>query len=459
MGDISYLVNQGYAVVNDAYLDVIGADNKQLETTDFVTMGKNIEEYNLYDGFYGALCNRIAKTITYVLNYKANSRNILTDAISYGAFIQKVYVEDLDAVETPSYTINSESTNYVDPYGVTATHKITAKIFGNSATWSYEFKTVHNQLRKAVTSESEIMAFVDAQFQCAYTSMELKKESIVSMGANTGMALCFYSGLCDDILSNYNASHNKSLTRETSVEDPDFMKWANKEMNKKMRLMARPSKKFNSANYLNASPRDNLIFECLGDWAENSKVFLESGTYHADKVALSNYSEVDFWQNLGEDFDTMSEINLACDEIDDDYECNVKGIIGYARDRDYIKAMFDMSYQWSMPNPRERSNIYGFDFENGYMIEPHANAFVFYLGNIDTTTNATGNVESISLSNFNIGQKAEITATFKNSKTYSKVYYKVDNGEFVEVSATDSKYIFTIPPYADKLEIKVTATT
>ena len=71
----SYLVTQGYGIVNDAFKEVIGDKlTGALDSTDIVSMGRALSDYDLLDGFYGAITNKIAKTITYVLN---NGTNIL----------------------------------------------------------------------------------------------------------------------------------------------------------------------------------------------------------------------------------------------------------------------------------------------------------------------------------------------------------------------------------------------
>ena len=461
----SYLVTQGYAIVNDAYADTIGDGAiHSLDSTDIVSMGKNLSDFNLLDKFYGCLTNRIAKTIEYVLKYKADGRKILMDSITYGAFIQKIYFDGPDFVETPAYNVIPDATTRLTsddatPYGVNQTLSASVKVFGGSTTWSLEFKTSEVLLRKAFLSDSEIMAFVDGQFQWAKTKMEIAKEGLVTLAINTGVFNAIKGGCVRNLLAEYNALETTTtpLSRNEALVSADFLKWANKEINKTLRLMAKPSKKYNPENYLNASDRSSLTLEVLGDFADYSRVFLESGTYHDDKVALTGeYSEVSFWQNNGTSFDELSEIKIENADIwaDSDGAISVDfdGVIAIARDNDAVACTFNNNYSWSMPNVRARTLYYGYDFERGYAVDGHMNFVVFTMNEV-TIDMASAVYDKVDIvGTIAVGNKFEIVPTLKASKSVTAV--KVDGTTIVADS--DGKYFATLETIGDVVEIKLT---
>lgn len=448
----SYLVTQGYGIVNDAFKEVIGDKaSGALDSTDIVTMGRALSDYDLLDAFYGALTNKIAKTITYVLNYKANGRQILHDSVSYGAFIEKIYVDSMDAVANPVYNVTQSSgtmSNIADPYGVTAVHTITTKVFGAETTWSYEFNTDTVLLRKAFRSDADIMSFVDGIFQKAQTDIELEKEGLVTLAINTAIEGACRTGCGYNLLQRYNNAHpTATLTRAQAQLSKDYYAWANKELNKIVKLMARPSKKFNGAKYLNASPRDNIILEVLSDYAESSRAFAESSTYHDDKIAIAGtYNEVEFWQFFGEDFDTQSKVSVKNKDLwksgSTAVEFTTDGVVAIARDRDAVGAIFELDYQWSMPNPRARINSYGYDFNRGYMYEPHANFVVFTMNDVDYDIPEGADISIIG--DVVVGNEIEIVPTASTGKTVGTVSYDIGAGA-VTVSATGGKYKLTVP--------------
>lgn len=464
----SYLVSQGYALVNDAYRELVASATSPsstiLDSTDVVTMGKTLAELDLLDGFYGKITNKITKTVAYVLSYKADGRQIIHDAISWGAFIERVYVDHLDAVETPSFKVSNVDgsgdpnygtmSNIANPYGVTATYKIDSKIFGGSTTWSLEFNTDTHVIRKAFRSEADMMAFIDAIFVKAQTDIELQKEALVNLAVNTGIAAAMRGGCVRNLLAEYNTKVNTTgadLTAITCLRSADFLKWANMEINRTIKLMSKPSSRYNPSGYLNASSRDAIELEILSQFADASKVYLESGTYHDDKVAISGtYREIPFWQFNSEDFADASKVSIKNTEIWNDgatppvaVELTQTGVIGVARDKDSVAAIFENNYQWSMPNPRARINSYGYDFERGYAVEPHANFVVFVIADVQKNlTNVT--IDNIS-NNFVAGNEVVINITMADSSKSITAKYNDGSDHNMTAVVAKSAYKFTVP--------------
>lgn len=457
----SYLVTQGYSIVTDAYKELI-ADKKSgaLASTDFVSMGKDIDDYDLYDGFYGKITNKIAKTVAYVLSYKADGRNIIHDAISYGAFIEKLYVDEMYPVETPSFKVSfnnstGQMSNIADPFGVTASYTITSKVFGGSTTWSLEFNTDTHLIKKAFRSESDMMAFIDSIFVKAQTDIELQKESLVNLAINTGIECAARGGCVRNLLREYNIKFNPQtpLTQSTALTNADFLKWANMEINRTLKLMAKPSRRYNAAKYLNASSRESIELEVLSYFADSSRVYLESGTYHDDKVALvGNYVEQAFWQFNDESFALASTVSVKNTELWNDgqstptaIEYTQNGIIAIARDKDAVAAIFENNYSWSMPNPRARINSYGYDFERGYMVEPHANFVVFIVADYVEATVTRGS--AVIDGAYAVGSEIVIKPTPTTSgKAVTSATYTV-NGTSTSLGTpdTDGNYHLVVP--------------
>lgn len=458
----SYLVSQGYQIVNYAYLDAIGqSNNNAIDTSDWVSMGKQLSDFNLLDKFYGALTNRIAKTIEYVLKYKADGRQILHDSVTYGAFIQKVYVDGFDFVETPSYKLDPDSVTEIipssslsSPFDVAQTFKHTVKIFGGSTTWSLEFKQSEIVLRKCVTSESEIMALIDSEFAFAKTKCEIAKEELVNVAIATGIVNAMRGGCVRNLLHEYNQFATNKVTRADAYRNADFLKWANMQINRDLKLMKKPSKKYNPEKYLNAC--DSPICEVVSLFADSSSVYLESGTYHADKVALSGqYNELPYWQFNGDKETDFTKVRIKNIDLWNDGQSTPsaidvisEGIVAIARDRDAVACHFDNNYTWSYPNPRERSMAYGYDFERGYAVDGHAN-FIVYTVNDDPTyidgTNKANLASHELVGTVAVGNTVEIKATPTNGKTVNTVKVSYDNGtNWTTISAVDGKYFWTI---------------
>lgn len=370
----SYLVSQGYGLVNDAFNATVGdmtSITGALDTTDVVSMGKALTDFDLVDKFYGELTNRIAKTVCVALNYSAKTRQILKDSITWGGFIQKVYAVSPEALETQAYNVENPGTD-ASPYNITDGINVFVKVFGGSTTWSLEFKTPTVQLRKCFLGDAEMMAFIDSQFIQAQSTAELEKESLVNLAISTGMVYAWLKGNFTNVLDLYNAQFNKTLTSENCDYDPDYVKFANMIINKEVRLLGRPSKNNTPDKYLNYSNRDAVVLEVSADFDEKSRVYLESGTYHDDKVKISgNYDAIDFWLMNAEGIrESVELVNEQFEELEETgYSAHIDKVVAFARDKDYVACHFDNNYSWSLPNPRARTHYYGYDFERGYAVD------------------------------------------------------------------------------------------
>lgn len=126
-----YLTSQISTIVNDAVKDALGKSNSitNINTSSFVSLGKALEDYDLLDGWFGALSRRIAKTVYFVRSYQPRTRSILRDEHEYGAFVQKVYYDMPNAVDDPTWGIPNSSGTYAQasPYDVETTVTVNAK--------------------------------------------------------------------------------------------------------------------------------------------------------------------------------------------------------------------------------------------------------------------------------------------------------------------------------------------
>lgn len=465
----SYLVTQIPSIVNDAYEDVMGKTNgtQNIETSDIVSMGKALSSFDLLDKWYGSLTNRIIKTVIWARRYNADTRKILRDEHTWGAFIQKIYVHANDAVNNPAFTNapSSNSRTQNTPYGVTSTLSVETMLFGGEGTWAHEFQMPSVQIAKAFLSPEAMNAFVDGQFIAVLNRIETEKEALINSACNTGIADCLANGLARNLLAEYNTKFSQSLTVSNALVSKDFLKWASKEINKTMKFMQKPSVNFNVARYEINTPKDKMITEVLTEFAQACEYYLESDTYHNNLVSLPNYDEVPFWQSQGlsQSFDDCSKIDVKHTDISNGDPVVQSGIIAMLRDEDYCAAYFGDEYQWSMPNVRDRVSIYGYEYKKGYAIERHANAIVFYIADAGTVTltNSTHITLAASPNSASANTRIKITPTISEGYAVSKIEVTPANGNKVNITSSkdDDGYYYYTPNDNENITIKVTETT
>lgn len=450
---MSYNVNQIYSIVNDAVEDALAknAGVTKIETTDLVSLGKALDDYNLLDGWFGALATRIAKTVYFIRTYEGSHRKILRDELEYGAFIQKVYYTMPDAVENASWAIPDGDGDYAQasPYDVETTIAVTSKIFGGKGTWSIEFVRPIVQIKEAFLSEAKMAAFIDGIYVACENSMKLDEERLVALAANTAMAMAIKNGLFVNLLNLYNIDHDDEvITVSEALKNADFLKLAGKEIREVIKNMAEMSTAYNVDGYTTFTPAENVVVEMLSKFASATSTYLEADTFHNEMVALPNYEEVTFWQSSGKkfDFEDVSKINIDHDdlalEVGDSTTVEQGGILCFIHDTENVAANFGNRRSWEMVNPRSEVVIHGEKAEKGYSVDGCANGFVFLIEDAgDITVSGSAGTPTLKYQHAYAGVENSITVETGETPTASGITFK-------QVGATD-EYTFTPATNAD----------
>lgn len=389
---MAYDVKQISTIVNDAVKDALGKNYgvTKADTTDIVSLGKAINQFNAYEGFFKSLVNRLAKTVYFIRTYEGTHRSVLRDEHEYGAFIQKVYYEMPDAVDNPTWDIpNSDTGEYqqASPYDVEGTVGVSALIFGGKGTWSIEVIRPIQQIKTAFLDPSSMASFIDGIYVAIENSFKLEEEKLVALAVNTAMADSLEGGKARNLLAEYNVKFNELLTPEEAITNADFLRFASMEINRTVDNMGIMSTAYNKAGYSTFTTKDNMVVEMLSQFASASDMYLQSDTFHKELVALPNYEKVPFWQSSGKTFDfaDCSAINIENDDISENAIAQ-SGIICFIHDTENVACYFGNKRSWEMVNPRSEVVIHGEKAEKGYAVDGHANATVFYLGTAGTFT-------------------------------------------------------------------------
>lgn len=389
------LISQIKNLVNDAVADALGknANITNVETTDIVSMGNAIAQFDAYEGFYGSLVNRIAKTVYMVRAYDPDSRNVLRDEHEYGAFIQKVYYDMPVAVDNPAYTVATESQgswtySQASPYGVTAVVGVQSLIYGGQGTWSIEIMRPIEQIESAFLSESAMMGFIDGIYMAVENAYKLEQERLEADAVNTSIGHALNKGLARNLLAEYNTNNpNDTLTVDQALVSADFLRFASKEIGDTIEHMGKMSTLFNSQGYATFTPKDKLVVEMLSQFENAFTTYLSSDTFHDEMVALPKHNKVAFWQTSGKTFgfDKCSSIAIEHDQYAVENTSNLtgkiaqSGIICFLHDEENVAAYFGKRRTWEKVNERADVVNHGEQARKGYAVDTFANSFVFYI--------------------------------------------------------------------------------
>lgn len=387
---MAYNVTQISTIINDSVKDALGknASITSLESSDIVSLGKAIANFNAYEGFFNSLVNRIVKTVYFIRTYEGSNRSVLRDEHEYGAFIQKVYYDMPNAVDNATWEIPDSDGAYkqVSPYDVEATVGVSSLIYGNKGTWTIEIIRPVEQIKSAFLNPSAMGAFIDGIYVAVENAFKLEEERLTALAVNTAMADALAGGVSRNLLDEYNTNHSdNTLTVAEALESADFLKYASMEINRTIDNMGKMSTVFNKAGYTTFTSKDNLVVEMLSQFASASDMYLQADTFHNELTSLPNYEKVPFWQTSGKEFDfaDCSAIKIKHDDFVTDSnetgEISQTGIICFLHDVENVACYFGNRRSWEMFNPRSEVMIHGEKAEKGYAVDEHANAVVFYI--------------------------------------------------------------------------------
>lgn len=386
---MAYDVKQISNIVNDSVKDALGKVDgvTKLNSSDIVSLGKAIANFNAYEGFFGSLVNRLVKTVYFIRTYEGSSRSVLRDEHEYGAFVQKVYYEMPDAVDNPTWAIPDGSGvyNQTSPYDIKNTVGVSALIFGGKGTWSLEIVRPVEQIKTAFTDPSSMSAFIEGIYLAIENAFKLEEERLVALAVNTAMADAISGGKSRNLLSEYNTKMGTQLTVAQALTTADFLRFASMEINRTVNNMGVMSTAYNKAGYSTFTSKDNMVVEMLSQFASASDMYLQSDTFHNELTKLPNYESVPFWQSSGKSFafDDCSKISIINDDListeNQTGEVTQSGIICFIHDVENVACYFGNRRSWELFNPRSEVMIHGEKAEKGFAVDGHANAVVFYM--------------------------------------------------------------------------------
>ena len=105
-----------------------------------------------------------------------------------------------------------------------------------------------------------------------------------------------------------------------------------------MDRMSKMSRIFNLGQKARYTPKDLQHLILLTDFAEASKIYLQSSTYHDDLVKLKGFETVPFWQGSGTAYDltNCSKINVTIKKGNSTQDVSTSGVLGVLFDHDAL---------------------------------------------------------------------------------------------------------------------------
>ena len=261
-------VNQIYGIVNSVAAQMYG--DKAVQITDvngLISLGDSILSSSKdKDAFLNTLVDRIGRTIISQRAYSAQVNGLINDAFTFGAIMQKIYVDPIQASQSKQWGLTQGGT--VDQY-IIAKPTVRQKLFNTRDTWAVTITIPDFQLSSAFTSPAEMAAFIDAIFLSMRNSMEIYLEGMAEMcyanmiGERIVHTQLNHGHTVIDLLAMYNSLMQTALTTSAAMMNTEFLKFASMTINLFVKRMGKMSSIYNSEAYKRFTPQDKITFRAF----------------------------------------------------------------------------------------------------------------------------------------------------------------------------------------------------
>lgn len=337
-------------LMNSVTTEILGkGDIVAEDLSNVVDIGKEIFDNTDVDNYVKSLVNHIGKVIFVNRPYTGNIPSMLMDSWEFGSVLEKIQADIPDATENSTWDLQ-DGKSY-DP-NVFYKPKVSAKFFNSKVTFEVPMSFTERQVKESFSSAAQLNGFVSMIYNAVDKSMTIKIDSLVMRTMNNMIAQTLHAefpAVTDgdyskvtgtkavNLLKLYNDKYTKTLTPETAITDPDFIRFASYIMGLYADRLGKLSTLFNVGKKERFTPADMLHVVMLSDFEKAASTYLYSDTWHNENVKLPAAETVPYWQGSGEDysFAKTSDINVKINTgAETATAVTASGILAVMYDRD-----------------------------------------------------------------------------------------------------------------------------
>jgi len=374
------LVTQLHTLVNGVTKEVLGETTVVKEDlSNVVDIGTAVFDADKVDNFVKKLVDHIGKVVFVNRVYSGSVPSALMDSWEFGSVLEKISSDLPDAQENKSWDLEN-GTEYSQDVFVKP--NVVAKFFNSKVTFEIQMSFTEKQLKSAFSNAAQLNGFVSMLLTSVENSLTVKLDSLVMRAFNNFSAQVFETDTVGvqaiNLLEKYNTMYATTLTADTCLKEPDFIRYATYQMALVSDRMTKVSKLFNVGAQARFTPKDMQIIVLLSDFSKASETFLLSDTRNPDKVTLPKHDSVPFWQGSGlsYDFADVSKIDVKTAAGDD---VVVTGLLGVIADKDAV-AVSNLDRRTTVAyNARAEFYNNWFKADAQYINDLNENYVIFYV--------------------------------------------------------------------------------
>ena len=385
-------ITQVYELVNLATSEALGRTNVVNEDlSNIVDTGNEIFNANAHDKYVKSLVNHIGKVIFVNRVYQGSAPSVMMDGWEFGSVLEKVSAGLPEARANETWEL-TDGQSY-DPHIFHAPKDVKAKFYNDYVTFEVDMSFTEEQVKMSFSNATQLNAFVSMLYTSVENSMTIKIDELIRRTINNMIGCTvnadYPSGGYNNssgvkainLLYRYNNTVNAggtALTASKAITDPEFIKFAVREMMVVHDNMSTMSVVYNAGAQPRFTPPDLSHFILLSQFARSADVYLQSDTFHEEYTRLPKSELVTYWQGSGTDFsfNNVSKIDIKTSEGN---TVTLDGIIGVMFDR-WALGVSNVSRKVTSqytPNAEFFTNFY--KYKAGFFNDLNENFVVFFI--------------------------------------------------------------------------------
>lgn len=388
-------VQQIYTLMNTVTSEILGkSDVVADDLSNVVDVGKELFSNTDVDNYVKSLVNHIGKVIFVNRPYTGNVPSMMMDSWEFGSVLEKIQADIPQATENSSWELTN-GTSY-DP-NVFYKPSVSVKFFNSRVTFEVPMSFTEKQVKESFSNAAQLNGFLSMLYNAVDKSMTVKVDSLVMRTIDSMIAHTLHAEFptvndgnyskssgtkAVNLLKLYNAKYSKTLTAESAITDPDFIRYASYIMGVYADRMGKLSTLFNVGKKERFTPSDMLKVVMLSDFEKAASTYLYADTWHNENVKLPTAETVPYWQGSGQDysFANTSKIHVnITDSSGDTAEIVAAGILAIMYDKDAMGVCNTDRRVTTQYNAKAEffNNFYKFDAS--YFNDLNENFVVFFV--------------------------------------------------------------------------------
>lgn len=381
-------VSQVYELLNTVTGEILGqTDLVKEDLSNVVDLGVQIFDATSVDSYVKSLVDHIGRCLFVNRPYAGGAPSVLMDSWEFGAVLEKIQCDMPEATENESWSL--EDGESYDP-NIFYKPVVSAKFYQKRITFEVPMSFTEIQVKGSFSSAEQLNSFMSMLYNAVDKAMTVKIDALIMRTINAMTGETIHAEYGSALLSSkstvkainllylYNTQFNKSLTASDAFTDPEFIRFAVREMNIVRSRLAKISTLYNVGGKERFTPADMLKTVMLADFKESADVYLQSDTFHDEYTRLMPADIVPYWQGSGDDYalTDVTSINITTPSGDD---VSASGILAVMFDRDALGVANLDRRTTTNYNPKAEFYNNWFKYDAGYFADLNENYVVFFV--------------------------------------------------------------------------------